>query len=313
MRARLNEWAKWRPLAPANLGIEVTVLSAHPEPALKVEIEALWGERRRASAIPPHQGGETGRSEILSLWDLPAAPPETFQVHEESQNVPGEVEVQGCESCGGSGKIACPRCRGQGKRPCDCIQGSRACAACAGSGKTLQYQVCRTTYRPGKLEKIDYSGDLPARFLAAVTGEKTFKDSFSALAAGKAGPDLEKKCLEAAAKQVKAYFLHEVVEPFFLGGPSTRLKESAAPERRLVRARLEVTAIPVLRLQCSLRDPAIAKNYSTFSVWLYGNEQKLHIEGLPPAWSRRATAWLAGLFALAVPAGYAAARMLQLF
>ncbi len=73
----LNDWSRWNPLAPVNLGDVVRIVDVTQEEATLMRIQSLVGERKwrgelsRAHASPHLKKGE-------SLWDLPASPPSQF-------------------------------------------------------------------------------------------------------------------------------------------------------------------------------------------------------------------------------------------
>jgi hypothetical protein len=73
----LNDWSRWKPLAPVNLGNNVRIVSASAEEATLIRIQSLVGERKwRGKVSRPQASSQLERSG--ALWDLPASPPSQF-------------------------------------------------------------------------------------------------------------------------------------------------------------------------------------------------------------------------------------------
>ncbi len=287
---QLNEWAKWRPFTPSKIGSRLGVLSATAEKAAKVQVEVLLGERKRVEASAPYLGSQVDEKKVDQLWDLRADPPDGFQEGEESIRVPGEEQVCECSDCVQAGRASCSKCKNR---------------------RILKYQLCKTTYRVLRLEKIVYKGEIPLSLLSSAKGKCVYEGSLSASAPNVMVPGLETKSLQAASNAVSEECLREIGT--FYQKVLEDARESAAGELscRLIRSKIEVTEIPVQKVSCRLKNQPIKKEIFQFPLWIYGIEKKAHIGNVPRIWTRKASAYVAGIMLLGIPLGYLLGKFLQ--
>ncbi len=85
----LNDWSRWKPLAPVNLGDTVRIVGASTEEATLIRIQSLVGERKWRGEVSRARTS-SHLEQRQSLWDLPASPP--------SQSTSATEESDYCET-----------------------------------------------------------------------------------------------------------------------------------------------------------------------------------------------------------------------
>lgn len=152
------------------------------------------------------------------------------------------------------------------------------------------------------LDTVAYEGELPPELVLAARGEKLLGKKI-----GQEKPTTVKEIirtvLDATQGQIDREWAKAEIRPFLVQA------EDGGNQARLEAATVTLTRIPVLHLTCGFKDPAHPNASKRFQVWLYGEEQELRFDGLPERWTWKASAWVAGCFAVGLPLGYLLANL----
>jgi len=289
----LNEWSRSKPFIPTNLGRKIKILSSKKESALRIRASALWGERRLKEKTEPHDGRELNTNKIPPLWEIPIIPPSSFANYTEVTRVQGEESLKECEDCKVSNRSSCPNCEGK---------------------KILHSYVCETVYTRTRIEKVVLPAEFPPILIANAYGNIILQINHSAIRGNHIDADLEKKCVQEISKKVSPQVIQKVILPFYHAPNVVKNDDYNNKEKaRLVRTVIEILQIPVIQLQCKLKDSTWKRSDKKFKVIIYDHDSKQYFDEVPRTWTRKASSWIAGIMVIGIPIGMLIGKIMQLF
>ncbi|MBI4605972.1 MAG: hypothetical protein HY721_28745 [Planctomycetes bacterium] len=190
-----------------------------------------------------------------------------------------------CSPCMGTGFKTCSRC---GRT------GYLQCYRCDGWGKVVEHLVCTTSYKPAIVTKVlchpllpkekatraARQTDIQATLLDPAEPGKFKRESYEKIR----DFAIDNSCLSVFVEALEAGLA--TVEGFYK-------KHDSGEEPCVVRSQVEGLSGPVLKFQCRVGgDRREKEEEKEFSVFLYGEDFKVHAIGYPRSWTWKHLAYL---------------------